>query len=135
MRLKGGVCCALQYERGGGSVRQFESGWPSLGVCARARAWCVCEAGGRWWRRYGREGLGPYRGELNRETWPSRAAVCLSTVSGSLEEGVYLQPVNEMWQTYLKEEAGSGESMQVQQCVALLRRGVRGCRGMLGWAC
>ena len=39
VRFKGGVCCALQYGRGGGSVRQFESGWPS--VCARARALSV----------------------------------------------------------------------------------------------
>ena len=83
----------------------------------------------------GRGGLGPYRGELKREICPSRAAVWLSTFSGSPEKLGYLQPVRTCGKLFLKEEAGSGESMQVQQCVAVLRRGVRGCRGMLGWAC
>lgn len=82
----------------------------------------------------GRGGLGPYRGELKLEICPSRAAVWLSTVSESLEKIDYLQP-STCGKLFLKEEAGSGESMQVQQCVAVLRRGVRGCRGMLGWAC
>ena len=92
MRLKGGVCCALQYGRGGGSVRQFESGWPS--VCVRARALSVCVrlvvgGGGD-----ARGGLGPYRGELSTVLCPIRTAVCLSTVGG-LEEVEYLQPVSE----------------------------------------